>query len=131
MKKPDLLIPIAIWRFLAAFIICGGDIAIAVTQFPEVVQQIRVSEDFGEVLMVIMLFTLIIITLVMLTLGILSIAVGIGLIKGKSRGRVLANVFAVLDLLWIPIGTIIGLLSLMYLFRPEVKEYFKAASRGA
>ena len=125
-----MIILIAIWRFLTAFIICGGDIAIAVTQFPEVVQEIRVSENYAQVLMVIMLFTLIIITLVMLTLVIVSVAVGIGLIKGESWSRVLAIVFAVLDLLWIPIGTIIGLLSLMYLFRPEVREYFKAAGPG-
>ena len=131
MKRPDLLILIAIWRFLTAFIICGGDIAIAVTQFPEVVQEIRVSENYAQVLMVIMLITLGIVTLLMLALGSLSVVVGIGLIKGKSWSRVLAFVFAVLDLLWIPVGTIIGVLSLMYLFRPEVKEYFKAAHPSA
>jgi hypothetical protein len=106
-------------------------IAAAATQFPELVELAIASENYAQGLIFALLFIFIIITLVMLALGSLSFAVGIWLIKGKTRGLVLAIVFAVLDLIWIPIGTIIGVLSLMYLLRPEVKEHFRAARTDA
>ena len=65
-----------------------------------------------------------IVIIVLLALFSLSVATGIGLIKGKSWGWTLAIVNAVLDLFAIPFGTIIGVLTLIYLFRKEVKEYF-------
>ncbi len=131
MKRPDLLILIAIWRFLTAFFTISVMIAAAATQFPELVELAIASENYAQGLIFALLFIFIIITLVMLALGSLSFAVGIWLIKGKTRGLVLAIVFAVLDLIWIPIGTIIGVLSLMYLLRPEVKEHFRAARTDA
>ena len=114
MNRPDLLIPIAIWRFIVASILAVGIIAIAVFAFPEAVE----DADPGA------LFGLSIATIVLLALISLSVAAGIGLIKGKSWGRTLAMVNAVLDLFSIPFGTIIGVLTLIYLFKQEVKEYF-------
>jgi len=117
MKKPDLLLPIAIWRFIVASVLAIGIIAIAVFAFPEAVE----DADTGA------LFGLSIATIVLLALISLSVLAGIGLIKGKSWGRTLAIVNAVLDLFSIPIGTTIGVLTLIYLFRQEVKEYFATA----
>lgn len=117
MKKPELILIIAIWRFIVAFVLAIGLIAIAAFAFPEAVE----DADAGA------LFGLSIATIVLLALISLSVAAGIGLIKGKSWGRTLAIVNAILDLFGIPIGTIIGVLTLIYLFGQEVKEYFATA----
>ena len=117
MKRPDLLILIAIWRFIAASLLAIGVIAISVFAFPGAVEDADIGGLFGLSIAIIVLLALI---------G-LSVAAGIGLIKGKSWGRTLALVNAVLDLFNIPIGTVIGVLTLIYLLRPEVKEYFETA----
>lgn len=117
MKRPDLLMPIAIWRFIAASMLAVAIIAIAVFAFPEAVEE----ADPGA------LFGLSIATIVLLALIGLSVAAGIGLIKGKSWGWTFAMVTAVLDLFNVPFGTIIGILSLIYLFRKEVREYFSTS----
>ena len=114
MQRPDLLMPIAIWRFIAASMLAVGIIAIAVFAFPEAVEE----ADPGA------LFGLSIATIVLLSLIGLSVAAGIGLIRGKSWGWTLAMVNAVLDLFNLPFGTIIGILSLIYLFRKAVRDYF-------
>jgi len=117
VKKPELLLLIAIWRFIAAAFLAIGVIAIAVFAFPEAVR----DENAGS------LFALSIAIIVLLVLISLSVAAGIGLIKGKSWGWILAIVNAVLDLFSIPFGTVIGVLSLIYLLRKEVREYFAIA----
>jgi hypothetical protein len=75
MKRPDLLIAIAIWRFIVASILVIGIIAIAVFAFPEAVE----DADTGA------LFGLSIAIIVLLALISLSVAAGIGLI-GKILG---------------------------------------------
>ena len=119
MKRPELLIAIAIWRFIAASMLAVGIIAIAASAIPAAVA----DADTGA------LFALSISIIVLLALINLSVVAGIGLIKGKSWGRTLAMVNAILELFWFPIGTTIGVLILIYLFRPEVKEYFAAAQK--
>ena len=114
MKRPDLLMPIAIWRFIAAFLLAIGIIVLAVFAFPEAVEDMEPGTLFGLSIAIIVLLALI---------G-LTVAAGIGLIKGKSWGWTLAIVNAILDLFAIPFGTIIGVLTLIYLFRKEVREYF-------
>ena len=117
MKKPELILLIAIWRFIAASLLAIGVIAIAVFAIPEAVE----DTDTGAIV------ALSIAIVVLLALIGLSVAAGIGLIKGKSWGWVLAIVNAVLDLFSFPIGTVIGVLSLIYLLRKEVREYFAIA----
>ena len=119
MKRPELLIAIAIWRFIAASMLSVGIIAIAVFALPAAVE----DTDTGA------LFALSISAIVLLALIGLSVATGVGLIKGKSWGRTLAMVNAILELFWFPIGTTIGVLTLIYLFRQEVKEYFETAQK--
>jgi hypothetical protein len=119
VKKPGLLLLIAIWRFIAASMLAIGTIAIAVFALPEAVRDADTGPPLGWSIVIIWLLLLI---------G-LSVAAGIGLIKGKSWGRTLAIVNAVLDLFSFPFITVIGVLSLIYLFRKEVKEYFATAQQ--
>ena len=58
----------------------------------------------------------------------LSVAAGVGLIMRKQWGRISAIIHAVLSLLNMPIGTVIGALILVYMSKPQTKEYFKAAT---
>ncbi len=62
-------------------------------------------------------------------LGCMSIAIasGIGLLQGKRWGRIVGIVNAALSLLLVPIGTVIGILILIYLLKPEVREYFNGS----
>jgi len=53
---------------------------------------------------------------------------GIGLLKRRPWARILILIVAVLDLLWIPIGTIIGAYELWVLLQEETIQLFKPAS---
>ncbi len=55
----------------------------------------------------------------------LSLAGGFGLLSGKTWGRIIAILNAALSFLFMPAGTIIGVLAMIYLTRPEVRKYFK------
>ncbi len=48
-----------------------------------------------------------------------------GLLKGQGWARIVAIIFAIIGLLDIPIGTIISIIILWYLFKPEVKAWFQ------
>jgi len=50
-----------------------------------------------------------------------------GILSRKEWGRAFSLVHAALSLLCIPIGTIIGILVIVYLIKPEVTEYFESA----
>ena len=63
--------------------------------------------------------------LVLLTYIGLSVAAGVGLIIEREWGRILAIIHSALIVIWIPIGTVIGVLSLIYLTKPEVRQYFE------
>jgi len=47
-----------------------------------------------------------------------------GLWNGKGWARMIAIVLAIIQLINIPIGTIIGIIILIYLFKDDVKAYF-------
>jgi len=128
VKRPDLLILVAIWQFLSAFFLLIGIAAISVFAFPEALGYSRWSPagvptfiDVGAI------FGLSIAILVLLCLIGLSLAGGIGILKAKSWGRIISVINAILGLLNIPIGTVIGILVLIYLMKPEVREYFEGS----
>ncbi|MFO7618381.1 MAG: hypothetical protein R6W91_01795 [Thermoplasmata archaeon] len=50
--------------------------------------------------------------------------IGFGLLKGRSWARTIGILFAIIGLINVPIGTIISIIILIYLFKPEVKAYF-------
>lgn len=122
MRRPDLLILIAVWEFVTAFGAFIGIISIVVFAFPHVSS----SPGFGSVGGI---FGLSIAVLVLLFYLSIAIAGGIGLLGGKEWGRVLSLVHAAISLLWIPFGTIIGILIIVYLIKPEIRDYFEVAQK--
>lgn len=122
MKRPKLLILITIWVCLTALIAFIGVAAIAVHAFPSVVGSLYFTRGTG-------LGILSILTIMALAYLGLSVAAGIGLVRAKEGGRFLAIIHASLSLLGIPLGTVIGILTLIYLNKPEIKEYFESARK--
>jgi len=123
MKRPDWVILLAIWEFLSSFGAFIGVIAIAVFAWPQ-------SAWLQGIARTGMLFGLSIALLVLLTYMALSVAAGIGLVTGKEWGRILAIVHSAVSLLNIPIGTIIGIIALIYLTKEDVRQYFQSAPPG-
>jgi hypothetical protein len=80
MKRPDLLILIAVWEFISAFMAFIGIIAIAIFAFPEV-------SSFQGLTTVGGIFGLSIAMLVLLFYLSFGLAGGIGLLGGKEWGR--------------------------------------------
>jgi hypothetical protein len=119
MKRPDLLLLVAVWQFLRAFFLVVGLIAIAVFAFPGALGFGYGPGSVGAI------FGLSIAIFVLLCLIGLSLAGGIGVLKAKNWGRIVSIVNAILGMLNIPIGTAIGILVLIYLARPEIRAYFE------
>ena len=122
MKRPDLLILIAIWMFLSVLFNLIGIAAILIFAFPGI-SFYAGPGDPGTI------FGLSIAILLLLGGSGIAMAGAIGLLQGKGWGRILSIVHAVLSLFWIPVGTVIGALVLVYLFKPEVREYFEGSSQ--
>ncbi len=122
MRRPDLIILIAVWEFISAFGAFIGIIAISVFAFPAVSSLHGIGSVGG-------IFGLSIAVLVLLFYLSFAIAGGIGLLGGKEWGRILSLIHAALSLLSIPFGTIIGILIIVYLIKPEIKDYFKPAQK--
>ncbi|MFC2023094.1 hypothetical protein ACFLTL_02970 [Chloroflexota bacterium] len=122
MKRPDLLLLVAIWQFLSAFLLLIGVAAIAIFSLPEALGfgdgPANVSSLVGQSFGIFVLLCLI---------G-SSVAGGIGVLKAKSWGRIISIVNAILSLLNIPIGTAIGVLVLIYLTKSEIREYFEGSN---
>ena len=114
MKRPDLLVLIAIWEFLSALFFIIGIAAIAIFAFP------HTWDPGGR-------FGLSIAELLLTSHTGIAVAGGIGLLMGKGWGRILSIIHAALSLLWIPVGTVLGALVLVYLTKPEVREYFEGS----
>jgi type IV pilus assembly protein PilA len=62
--------------------------------------------------------------------GLVQLATGIGLLRLDPWARTLQIVLAGLMLVGIPCGTIIGILILVYMLKPEVKTLFSGVSPG-
>ena len=120
MKRPDLLILIAAWQFITAFLALIGICAIAVFAFPNVIGPLWGPALTGGI------FGLSVAILVLLVFIGIAIAGGIGILRGQEWGRVLSIVHAALSLFAFPIGTTIGILVIIYLTKSDVSEYFKA-----
>jgi len=117
MKRPDLLILIIIWEFITAFIAFIGVSAIAAIAFPHVIEESLGPALPGAV------FGLSIAVLILLCYIGIAIASGIGLLRGKEWGRILGIGHSALSLFAFPIGTVLGILSIIYLMHPEVTAY--------
>jgi hypothetical protein len=130
-NKPDLLVLIAIWQFITAFITVIGIAAIVIFAFPAVMNNNYWGYGdawsgyyYGNMPMMGGIFGLSIAILVLVCYLGLSIAGGIGLIMGREWGRIIGLVHNALSLFAIPIGTVIGTLAIIYLTKQEVRAYF-------
>lgn len=121
MKKPDLIILVAVWQFINAFLALIGIIAIGVFAFPSILWY--AGPGTGGALAGLSIGVLCLLAF----LGV-AVAGGIGLLAGKEWGRIVSIVHAALNLLSIPIGTVLGILALIYLVRADVAEYFQSGS---
>lgn len=122
MKRPDLILLVVIWLFLSAFLYFIGMAAIAVFALPEALGFGHGSGSTGAV------FGLGVAMLVLLASLVVCVLGGIGVLQGRAWGRTLAIVAAVLSLFSFPIGTVIGVLVIVYMMRAEVKAYFEGAA---
>ncbi len=124
MRRPDLLILVAVWEFLTAAGALIGISAISIFAFPEILKSQGISRIGGIV-------GLSIVLLLLIAYVSIAIAGGMGLVNGKEWGRVLSIAHAAVSLFWIPFGTVIGTLTIIYLVRPEIKEFFKSIEKPA
>ena len=60
----------------------------------------------------------------LIVIGVLDIVIGWGLWNLKRWARTVAIVLAVIGLISFPIGTVISIITLWYLFKPEIKACF-------
>ena len=65
------------------------------------------------------------ISIILIIIGVLYIIAGWGLWTMKSWARLVAIILAIISVLNFPIGTILGIIILWYLFKPEIKEAFQ------
>lgn len=131
MKKPDLVVLIAVWEFITAIFAAIGILALALVALaPEAAWYPDTPYLDGNRVWV--LFGISIASVFLLAYIILAVSSGIGLLRGKEFGRVTAIVHGALSLPAFPVGTVIGILQIVYLMKPEAKEYFtsKIASSG-
>jgi hypothetical protein len=137
MKKPDLLILVVIWEFITAFFALIGVVAIAVFTFPAVLgnwgslgfydsHRYAMNWDYGDIARTCVIFGLSVAIFVLACYLAAAVISAVGLLKGKEWGRNTAIVHSAVSLICFPVGTAAGGLSIMYLIKPEVKEYFIA-----
>ncbi|MDP2920143.1 MAG: hypothetical protein Q8O43_08005 [Dehalococcoidia bacterium] len=134
MKKPDLLVLIAIWMFITAFGAFIGIAAIVIFAFPAVLgnywgyyggpAELDYMGRMGGI------FGLSIAILLLVAYLALSIIGGVGLLLSKPRewARIVSIVHSALSLFAFPVGTTIGVLSIIYLVRQDVRDYFNPPS---
>jgi hypothetical protein len=126
MKKPDLLILIAVWQYFIALVI-GAGIVIYTLIFPVFIGEGGWGSITGTERMMGGIVGVGIPVLFLLVFFGLALAGGIGLSLPRSRewARIISIINCCFALIFVPIGTVIGILAIIYLNKPEVKEYFK------
>ena len=61
---------------------------------------------------------------VLIIIALFYFLVALGMLKGQGWARGVGIIFAIIGLINIPVGTIISIIILIYLYRPEVKAWF-------
>jgi hypothetical protein len=120
MKKPDLLVLVVIWQFLSAFLALIGMVSVAIVVFPDATASMWGSALPGFI------FGISIVVLVLLSYIIISVIAAAGILKNKNWGRIMGIVQAALSLFGPPVGTVAGILILIYLLRPDVESFFRS-----
>ena len=124
MKRPDIVLLIAIWEFISAFIALIAICAIAVFAFPSAIG------SMWEFTVPAAIFGLSVAVLFLLGYIGLAISAGIGLLRMTEWGRILSIVHSALSLFSVPVGTTIGVLAIVYLSKPEVADLFKTGGKA-
>jgi len=123
MKKPDLLILVVVWEFLSAFIALIGLVAVAVIAFPD-----SAISMYGSAIPA-AFFALSIGVLILITYIIIAITAAAGIIQNREWGRIMGIVHGALSVFAPPVGTVVGILIIVYLLRPDIEEFFKTNTR--
>ena len=124
MKRPDLIVLIAVWEFLTSLMSFIGLGAIVVVGLQTRTWSMRQNVDY-DLYSPWIHFGLIVGAGLLLIYAAAALAAGIGLLTGREYGRVLSLVHGGLSLLFFPVGTVIGVLQIVYLTRADVRVYFK------
>jgi hypothetical protein len=124
VKKPDLVVLVAIWEFFTAFAAFVGLGFIILLAFQPRTFWFGQNVDF-EVSGPLIYFALVVGGFVLLFYLIAALAAGLGVLSGREYGRVLSLAHGGIGLLFFPVGTVIGVLEIVYLTRADVREYFK------
>lgn len=117
--RPDGLTLISIWYYL-----CGGFflIATATLAFLTLAFGFGIPKD-TDMLVLTIIFGLI--TLALMGISLMNIIVGYGIWIQKPWARTGAIVLALIGLIYMPVGTITGGLTLWYLLKPEIAATFE------
>jgi hypothetical protein len=121
MKKPDLLILVIVWQFLSAFMALIALLSITIIAFPDAPTSMLGSALPGFILGIGLA------VLILLAFIIISVMAAAGIIRNQEWGRIMGIVQAALSVFAPPVGTVAGILILVYLLRPDVEGYFKAS----
>jgi hypothetical protein len=123
MKKPDLLVLIAVWELVTAFFTLIGLAVLVMIGFQVEALFLRDLEfNFSGPFFY---FGLAVGAMTLLAYLIISIAGASGLLANRDFGRVTSLAHGVISLLFFPIGTVIGVLQIVYLTRADVRDFFK------
>lgn len=130
MRRPDGITLISIYHFVEAGLFLLGICALAVIPFI-VGTSIRYADppDPGaEVAIPIVTTVIVVVIFALLLLLAANVAVGWGLWNMHAWARLGAIVLSGLRLFNVPIGTVIGGLTIWYLLQPEAMEAFGEAT---
>jgi hypothetical protein len=120
MKRTDGITLIAIWHyFVAALFVIGACFMVLVPIIVGLVPDTDAAMAWPIVAIV-----SVVVIVVLLAFGAAFGAIGLGLWRLKPWARLGAMLTAGLSLLAVPLGTIVGGLTLWYLFQPEAREAF-------
>ena len=117
VKRSDALILIAVWEFLTAVPLAVLIIAISAFGIPAIMDN---GGGAGA------LFGVSVVMLILLALFGLAAGAGAGLLMRKKWGRIMALIHSALSILFVPFGTIIGIVAIIYLVTSQTREYFQS-----
>lgn len=118
-QRPESITLIAVYQFISALPGLIVALAILVIALPAVLYT-----GLDRISLSAALFGLGLAVLFTGGLGILSVLAGFGMLKMKEWARWITIVLAIFNLPVIPIGTLISVFILFYLFKPETRQMF-------
>lgn len=118
MEKHAQLIGV-LWIVYGALSLLGGLIVLVV------LMTVSFVPDMGDIAPSVLRIIGISVGSFLFILGVPKIVGGLAMIKHQEWGRILVLILSFLSLLSIPLGTALGIYSIVYLMKPEMVELFK------